>query len=66
MAAVDLLTRLDGHLVTRYTSTSVSQIFRIYVAKGFLEYTEVATPYPHRQYSMTDWAKAQPIKTLLI
>ncbi len=66
MAAVDLLPRLDGHLATRYTSTAVSQIFRIYVAKGFLEYTEVGTPYPHRQYIMTDWAKSQPVKTLLI
>ncbi len=66
MSALDIVPHLDGHLAARYTSTSVSQIFRIYVAKGLLEYTEVGTPYPHRQYIMTDWAKSQPLKTLLI
>ena len=34
--------------------------------KGIVGSYKNKEPYPHKTYFMTDWAKEQPLKTLLI
>ena len=66
--ALDINERLGENLVYRFNSTKVAQILRAYVAKGYV----IRTPGPAatdgwpNTYRMTDWAKTQPVKSLIV
>lgn len=64
ITAQDMVVRLDRQYGSHYTSNKVSMILRGY--KGVVGSYKNKEPYPHKTYFMTDWAKEQPLKTLLI
>ena len=68
LTALDINERLGENLVYRFNSTKVAQILRAYIAKGYV----IRTPGPAASggwpntYRMTDWAKTQPVKSLIV
>ncbi len=64
LTAQDMVVRLDRQYGSLYTTNKVSMILRGY--KQVVSSYDNPDPYPHKTYFMTDWAKDQPIKTLLI
>jgi hypothetical protein len=68
LTAEQFQSKLDGHLVRRYSSTSVAMIFRQYIKKGIV----IKSPSPERadgwpnKYEMAEWAKLKPVKGELV